>query len=214
MVRRKYLGEEFQHFLHQPDDVFTREDAVFLKKGRSSTVVKVVLDGHTYAIKRNNMKNFRHRMRRILRPTRAEKSWRLALKMTLFNVRTAAPVAFIESNFAGLRGKSYFITEHVAGEGLDQYVMHSNKIENLVERIVSLLRGLYKLEITHGDLKSTNFIIDENVQPVLIDLDGAKEHLSLSGLRSAWREEINRFLRNFNQLPHIQQAFKKVIDQQ
>lgn len=214
MVRRKYLGEELQMFLNQPDALFADEKAVFLKKGRSSTVIKARLDGSDYVIKRHNMKSIRHRLRRMLRPTRADKSWRLSLKMALFNVRTAPPVAYIESNFAGLRGKSYFVTEHVSGESLDQYVLNEQSLENLASRVVSLLRGLFKLEITHGDLKSTNFIIDKFHQPVLIDLDGAKEHLSLTGLRTAWRHEISRFMRNFNQLPQVQQVFKKAFSQE
>lgn len=214
MVRRKYLDVEFNEFLQNPDAIFAADNVEFLKRGRSSTVIRATLDGKSYVIKRHNMKNIRHRARRMLRQTRASKSWRLALKMALFNVRTAPPVAYIEANTLGIRGTSYFVTEHVPGECLDQYVLKHAEIEAVAARIASMMRGLFKLEITHGDLKSTNFIINAKQQPVLIDLDGAKEHLSLSGLRSAWRDEIQRFMRNFDQLPHVHAVFKKVLNQE
>ena len=44
-----------------------------------------------------------------------------------------------------------------------------------------------------------------------VDLDGAKEHASLSGLRSAWEKEVERFLRNFQKQPQIYARFKEEL---
>lgn len=216
MYNRQYTGPEFLAFLQQPDMLIDQaEGANVLKAGRSSTVVKVELDRRTLVIKRYNMKNMLHRIRRCLRPTRALVSWRLAQKMRLFGVRTAKPVAFIENKYLGFRSKSYYVTEYIPGMDIgDYFTAHRNDqslVSAMVTKVSVLLKSLLKLEITHGDLKSTNILIDEKSRPVFIDLDGANEHLSLSGLRSAWHKEIKRFLRNFNGDIELQEKLKNEL---
>jgi hypothetical protein len=104
MMRRDHAGVEFHQFMQQPETVFARADAIMLKNGRSSTVIRVNLDGLELVVKRYNMKNIWHRLRRALRHTRAHQSWRLAQKLNLFYVNTAKPVAYLEANVLGMRG--------------------------------------------------------------------------------------------------------------
>lgn len=211
MYNRHYTGSELMQFIHSPESAFAHSSAVMLKNGRSTTVVKVTLDNKDYVVKRYNMKNFIHLLRRCLRPTRAMKSWRLAQKLNLFGVRTAKPVAFIEKRFLGFRHKSYYITEYIAGIHAGEFFRQANTNEehifSMVKKITVLLRGIAKLKITHGDLKLTNILINQQNQPVLIDLDGAQEHASFSSLRNAWRKEIKRLLENFQTQPHIAEKF-------
>lgn len=216
MYDRAYAGSEFNAFLKQPESVFQSKQAKVLKAGRSSTVIKISLDQHTYVIKRYNLKSFSHRMRRMLRPTRAFTSWRLTQKMNLLGVKTAKPIAFIEKRFFGLRGKSYFVMEHVPGEHVGQYLARvandEAAVDKMVQRIVGLLKTLAKLEITHGDLKATNLLITESEQPLLIDFDGAAEHRSITSLRAGWRREIKRFLANFRHLPTVVEKFRRAFE--
>ncbi len=215
MMLRANQGKEFSEFLAQPDAVFQRSDRVMLKDGRSSTVIKVTLDGRELVVKRYNMKNIWHRLRRALRITRARKSWRLAQKLNLFNISTAPAVAYLESNILGIKGTSYFVSEYINGcdvkKFLAPYETQPYAATHVIGRVIDMLRSLAKLEVTHGDLKSSNIIINYHLQPVLIDLDGAVEHLSVTGLRKAWRSELKRFLRNFEDLPAIHDLFKHAL---
>jgi len=212
---RNYAKPEFERFLHDPEMAFHHATAVVLKAGRSSTVIKVTLDQQELVIKRYNLKNFWHRLRRCLRTTRAATSWRLAQKMKLFGIPTAKPVAFIEKKYFGLRGKSYYVMEYVPGEHGGSYFMRhrgeEEKVNEMVARIAKLLKNLAKLEVTHGDLKITNVLIDDQENPRLIDLDGAAEHAALSSLRAGWRKEIKRFLENFQDDPALQEKFKHAL---
>lgn len=212
IYNRYYSSEEFSQFLANPESAFAHPTAVMLKNGRSSTVIQVVLGGSTLVVKRYNLKNFWHRLRRCLRPTRAYSCWRLSQKMNLFGVQTAQPAAFIEKRWMGLRGKSYFVTEYIAGSHAgDYFTQHENDdlaVVQMVKRIAKLLRNLARLEITHGDLKITNILINQNKRPVLIDLDGASEHVSITGLRSSWKREIRRFMQNFIDMPKVAEKFR------
>lgn len=207
-------GQEFMAFLHDPDAVFQHPSAVMLKEGRSATVIKVTLDQKDLVVKRYNLKNSWHRLRRCLRSTRAALSWRIAQKMDLFGVLTAKPVAMIEKRFLKLRGKSYYVTEYVPGMHVGEYLrqqMHSGAATQMVQDVSTLLKNTAKLGITQGDLKVTNILIDEKSRPVLIDLDGAKEHHSQRRLYQHWRKDIQRFLENFKDAPQFHAAFKAVL---
>ena len=212
MYDRAYTSQAFMQLLHDPEMAFKHPSAKILKSGRSATVVKIAIDQHVLVVKRYNLKNTWHRLRRCLRTTRAATSWRLAHKLSLFGVATARPVAFIEKNRLGLRGKSYYITEYVAGEHADAFFIRSRaeveKTALMVQRVTATLKNLHKLEITHGDLKMTNMLIDAGEQPVLIDLDGAAEHVSMASLRAAWSKDITRFLQNFRDQPSLQKQFQ------
>jgi tRNA A-37 threonylcarbamoyl transferase component Bud32 len=213
MYDRAYDGPEFQQFLQNPDSVFANADVTMLKNGRSSTVIKTVIDGRHLVIKRYNLKDTLHRLRRTLRPTRASACWRLANKLSLFGIATAKPIAYLENNILGMHGVSYYVTEDVPGNNLFDYLHQHNAMQDKTARgvvfgTVKMLKNLAQIEVTHGDLKATNILIGLNDKPVLIDLDGAREHLSLSGLRRAWKSELNRFLRNFDGSPQIRELFE------
>lgn len=213
MYDREYASEEFLNFLKNPEAIFSQTDIQILKNGRSSTVVKVRIGNQLLVIKRYNLKNVWHWLRRCLRPTRATMSWRLAHLLRLFGVPTAKPVAFIENQFLGLRGTSYFVMDYIAGEDLGSYFTnHANdekQCEMMAQQVMKLLNNLAKLNITHGDLKMTNILI-ENQRPVLIDLDGMIEHKTWYSLHRAWKKELNRFMRNWDNRPAIRTLFEKI----
>lgn len=207
---RRYASAELVKHLQQPELFFQHQSAQMLKAGRSSTVIKVNFDQYVFVVKRYNIKNVWHGLRRALRRTRANSAWRLAQKLNLFHVATAQPVAFIEKKFLGFKSTSYYITEYVNGLSGSEYFFRNcndRQLSCMVNRMMQLLKQLFKLEITHGDLKITNILIDEHERPILIDFDGAQEHASMSSLHKAWRKELKRFLLNFDDTPAIKDKF-------
>lgn len=213
---RNYESPALLNFLSHPESAFVPLTSKLLKAGNSATVVKVEMDGRYYVVKRYNMKSFWHRLRRCIRQTRAASCWRLAQKLCLFDIPTARPVAFLENRIAGLRGVSYYVTEYVSGEHAGEYfarnLLNKDKVSAMVTRISMLLKSVAKVEITHGDLKITNILVSPHEQPVLIDLDGASEHLSLSGLRKSWQQELDRFLLNFSNNPVLRNKFETELE--
>lgn len=216
MYNRHYEAPELMKFLSNPESAFQNSHRKVLKKGRSATVIRVRLDNRDYVVKRYNMKNIWHWLRRCLRQTRASSSWRFAQKLCLFGIPTANPVAYIEQNILGLHGKSYYVTQYVSGEHAGDYFTFyagkSGKISSMIKMISHLLKNVAKVDMTHGDLKITNVLINAAERPVLIDLDGASEHISLIGLRKAWEQELLRFLKNFNSNPSVRDKFAEELE--
>ncbi len=211
---RDYMSDEFKALLNNPDSYLIKPETKILKAGRSSTIAKVIIDGNKIAIKRYNMKNFFHWLRRCLRPTRAVKSWQLAHQLRHAGIYTAKPIAFIEKRFFGLRHKSYFVMEYIDGQMLGDYLDANRSDESAItaiaKRIVILFKQLTELQLTHGDLKISNIIVHHD-RPILIDLDGMRQHKNKLLFDIAYKKEIKRFLRNWDSQPTLQQLFKQLL---
>ncbi len=212
---RDYQSDIFLDLLHNPERFFTQPTVSILKAGRSATVAKLMLDGRQLVVKRYNIKNGWHGLRRCLRATRAETSWRLSQKLRLFGISTAKPVAYVENRLFGLRGSSYFIMEYVEGPNLGEF-FSSQGVKNGVDEtqiariVVSTLTNLGKLKITHGDLKMTNILISGE-QPVLIDLDGMREHATSFGFKRIFKKEVRRFMQNWSHQPKVFALFQALF---
>jgi len=79
----------------------------------------------------------------------------------------------------GRRRFLYYVTEHVEGKTLRQW-MDDNKyascsvIRDIIEQIASGLRAFHRLEMVHRDLKPENIIIDNSGRVVIIDFGSTK----------------------------------------
>ncbi len=209
---RNYETHALLSCLKDPDSLFATAD--ILKNGRSATVAKMKIDDHEVVVKRYNIKDSLHWLRRCLRSTRAMTSWSLGQLLHLFDISTAKPIAVIEKRFLGLRGKSYLLMEYIdgvtAGDFFAQASAEDPATINVAEKIVELFFNLATLRITHGDLKKTNILIRDNT-PVLIDLDGMSLHSSESSFKRAFRLETKRFMENWRSTPSIHKLFERLI---
>jgi tRNA A-37 threonylcarbamoyl transferase component Bud32 len=213
---REYQSPALVDFFHEPEKLFTLPDIVFLKKGRSATLIKVIVEGRAWVVKRYNIKNSWHGLRRCLRLTRAEASWRFSQYLRLFGVPTAKPVAYIENRVFGLRGTSYFIMEYVEGKNLGEFFSSydANEGEEFYVRkaalVVDLLNKLAELKMTHGDLKMTNILFSSGY-PLLIDLDSMREHITQWGFKKAAKKDIQRFMENWRNHPKVAAIFNNLL---
>jgi tRNA A-37 threonylcarbamoyl transferase component Bud32 len=214
---RDYESTEFLQFLKNPEALITAPDSEIIKSGRSATVVKVKLDERYFVLKRYNMKNALHRLRRCLRPSRAANSWRLGQRLRLMGVATAKPAAFIEKRLLGLRGKSYLLTEYIngehAGDFFDQHANDDAHARFVAQQMIALFENLARLRITHGDLKMTNILVARQLKPMLIDLDGMYEHKNIFGFKRTFHREIKRFMINWRDNPTVYNMFELLVQE-
>jgi tRNA A-37 threonylcarbamoyl transferase component Bud32 len=213
---RDYESGEFLRFLKNPEAIFSWPETELLKAGGSSTVAKIKIDDRFYVMKRYNIKDSTHWLRRCLRPTRAATGWRLAQRLRLMGISTAKPVAFIEKRFVGLRGKSYLLMEYIDSEHAGDFFARNEEdkaaSQFVAQQMMALFEGLARLRITHGDLKMTNILICKH-KPVLIDLDGMHEHRSMLGFKRAFQQEIKRFMFNWRDNRTVYHMFELLVQE-
>lgn len=196
-------------FLADPDALIS--ESPLLKDGNSSTVALVTLDGRQLVVKRYNIKNPWHAVKRALRPTRAWVSWKNAHRLALLGINTPRPVLLLERRRGPLRSTSYFVTEYVAG--VDAYsLLHKQPddiqmTKDLANQFGELLQMLADARLSHGDFKATNFLV-ENGKLSVIDIDGMRVHQSMQCFRRAFERDCKRLLKNWADLPQVFERFK------
>jgi tRNA A-37 threonylcarbamoyl transferase component Bud32 len=169
------------------------------KDGRTSFVSQVTLGGIEVVIKRYNHRGLLHTFRHTLKGSRGRRNWLNANRLSLLEIPTPRPLAYIDEYRGPLLYCSYFIAEFVKGQRLHRILRDSNVPEDrkrrLVDGVVGTLDRMAYHGISHGDLKHTNILCDGD-KPVFVDLDGMQVH------RIAWlqqcrhRRDLARFLRD------------------
>ncbi len=197
--------------------VLERADALLdqghlYKTGGAASVGKVEVAGRALVIKRYNIKNFAHWLKRFWRPSRAWHSWREGNRLAFLGIATPKPLAVLETRFLWLRSKAYLITEHLAGpdiiERFAPYVESGAAPESELQALDQLFARLIAERISHGDFKGHNLFWQED-RWALIDLDSMCQHGSVGSFAPAYARDRARFMRNWPE----SSALYQVIDQ-
>ncbi|MFW6750080.1 lipopolysaccharide kinase InaA family protein [Pseudomonas glycinae] len=182
------------------------------KTGGAASVGKVEVAGRALVIKRYNIKNFAHWLKRFWRPSRAWHSWREGNRLAFLGIATPKPLAVLETRFFWLRSKAYLVTEYLAGpdiiERFAPYVESGAAPENELQALDRLFARLIAERISHGDFKGHNLFWQED-RWALIDLDSMCQHGSLGSFAPAYARDRARFMRNWPE----SSALYQVIDQ-
>lgn len=212
---RAYQSPALDELLLHPDHFMAQGEV--LKAGNSSTVVKLDLEGVPLVVKRYNIKNLSHALRRCWRPSRAHVSWRNAQRLRWWRSATPKPVALLEKRCSGLRSTAYFISEHVAGINAFDYLQRSDlapsDLNQWLQQFSALLQQLLELGLSHGDFKATNFICGDDGRLYLLDLDAMRYWpRSGSGFKKAVQRDHRRLLANWQEFPVLEREFQTVIE--
>ncbi|MEM9623952.1 MAG: phosphotransferase, partial [Pseudomonadota bacterium] len=170
-----------------------------LKLGNSATVVRVEIDGSPYIVKRYNIKNWSHRIRRWFK-RRARLAWRNGHWLAFLGVPTAKPVALLELKWGWFTQVCYLLMPDCGERNLGQLVATDEAaFAELAPQAIDILCRLQAAQLSHGDLKATNFVIhDGNLS--LIDYDAVQA--------GSIHPDVQRFLANWRAQPELQQAWR------
>ena len=192
---RREEAEVLAPLLAAPDRAISSGEV--FKDGGTTTVARIVVIGRALLIKRYNLKNLRHALGRLWRPSRAWHSWREAHRLLFFDIPTPRPLALIEERCGPLRRRAWLICEYCPGPNLLSHLSaDSAPPADEGKAICELFAALCRHRISHGDLKATNLLWDGE-RVLLIDLDGVVQHRSAIAHARAWRRDRARLLRNW-----------------
>lgn len=195
---RSIHSPELDRFLADPDSFIV--DRHLLKDGNSSTVAVIKINQCSYILKRYNIKNFWHGISRAFRPSRAHHSWRNASVLEMLGVATAHPFLYLEERtFWLFRKRAYFLCEYIEGQDLGM-AWKKQDLKISENEIVTLFGGLFKImgdyRISHGDMKSTNFLLQDEELYVL-DLDSMVRNRSRESFKANFSKDLKRFRKNW-----------------
>ncbi|MFV2091139.1 MAG: lipopolysaccharide kinase InaA family protein, partial [Pseudomonadales bacterium] len=185
------LDEALVTQLLRDPDRLVREGEV-LKAGNSSTVVRHSSSGSgTFIIKRYNIKNPWHRLRRMFKPvTRFRRAWCNGHRLHFMQIATARPLALLEKRIGPFHGVAYLVMEDLGDQDLSREVATAGLSDARCEEVAKLFALLKAIGVSHGDTKATNFMVhDDKIH--LIDLDSM--HPGFKRLRT----DRDRFLDNW-----------------
>jgi tRNA A-37 threonylcarbamoyl transferase component Bud32 len=198
VVRRDH-AQQLQALLDAPDTLMAQGQS--LKQGATATVVRLQLAEQSLLVKRYNIKNLSHWLKRFWRPSRAWHSWREGNRLQHLGIATPAPLAVVESRWCWLRGRAWLVTGYCSGQDILtalQAWLDTPPPEKYLLALDRLFTALLRERISHGDLKGTNLMWDEAAGCwLLIDLDAMQQHRSQRRFMAAYARDRARFLRNW-----------------
>lgn len=181
------------------------------KTGGAATVAQVDFDGRPLLIKRYNIKNSLHWLKRFWRPSRAWHSWVEGNRLDFLGISTPRLLAVIERRWLWLRGPAWLITELLPGNDIItrfQPYLDSCPPADELSALDRLFATLIRERISHGDLKGHNLFWEQG-RWALIDLDAVQQHGSDASFARAYAKDRARFLRNWP----ADSALHRLLDQ-
>ena len=179
-----------------------------LKRGNSQTVWQTRIGDLDVVIKRYNIKDWRHALRRGFSRSRASRSWENAHALRAYHIQTPEPLAMIEQRAGPIRHRAWFITRLAHGISAKKYFTGKAlaEVEPDMYRLADLVLAFGENELTHGDMKATNFMLSgRGVQ--VIDLDSMRQD---AGAGEIARDRA-RFLANWQQDAELQRRFTELL---
>lgn len=189
-IRKDYAAEDFVAFLKDLDDnigeVEDRHYEGFDKRtDRLVTTIEVPVGGEkrTLILKQDDFTrafNISKSTKYTFKQSRGMRGWQEANRMLDAGISVPVPVAYFEKRSVGVFKKGYFLMEYVEGSKSLRDSLGRGKEADalLLKKAGETIRRLHEMGATHGDLKSTNFLVKEG-EIFLIDSEDVKSGIEV-----------------------------------
>lgn len=210
-VLRTLAKELITTIAADPDRVFHYPACEIIKDQKKIKVarinVKIAGDAKTIYLKRYNAFSWRYRFGSLFQSSGAVRSLNGAAILAESGIRTARPLAAVDSRSWGMLNRSFFLSEEIEdGKTADAYWREElvtvkgkegmRRRKRFLRAMGELFRCLHKQDVYHNDLKDANIL----VRP---DFSGGAENfylLDLEGIRRFRKLDRRRQIKNLVQL--------------
>lgn len=171
---RGYMTSDPEKLFH-----FTR---IRLKDSRRAKLAIIEVDGKKYFLKRYNVKNWRHRLKKLLGISQARKIWLNHQQFKARGIRSTHLIAAVDVRKGLAHANSYALYEYLEGafdsvERIQSQMAEGRRRRRLMKILAGLAWKMHQKGIYHRDLKISNIIwktVDKPHCMHVIDLDAVK----------------------------------------
>ncbi|MCI0746966.1 MAG: lipopolysaccharide kinase InaA family protein [Verrucomicrobia subdivision 3 bacterium] len=193
------------HQILKDPDSFLADPAMHLKNYDLVTMSRVPSKSDaepSLVLRRLNYGRLRHRLRDVLRASRARRAFIISLRMEQRGIRTPRALAVAEVRRMRWPVKAYLITEEVPlAVNLGEHLLGKKFIHRrIIQHVAELIARLHDAGFSHRDLKYTNILVDAKLEPWVIDLDGVRNLGRVPARRAV--ADLAVLARNFREYPN------------
>ena len=190
------MGADPDHFFELPECEIIK-DQKKIKVGRAQ--IRIQGDPKTIYIKRYNPFSWRYRFGSLFQVSGALRSLKGAAILFDAGIRTARPLAAVDSRSWGMLNSSFFLSEAIEnGKTADAYWRENllavqgkegvSRRKEFLQRLGELFRSLHEQNVYHNDLKDANIIVRPGCgggeeRFCLLDLEGIRRYRRLNRRR-------------------------------
>ena len=214
-VVRTLTKDLVRNLAPDPDRFFDLPGCEVIKDQKKIKVarVKIELQGDvkTLYLKRYNAFSWRYRFGSLFQSSGALKSLNGAAILSESGIRTAHPLAAVDSRSWGMLNRSFFLSEEIEnGKTADAYWREelltmkgkegTRRRKRFLQGIGELFRCLHQQNIYHNDLKDANILVQPDFSAggerfYLLDLEGIRRYRRLNRRRQTKNlVQLNRTL--------------------
>lgn len=209
--KRRLVAPDWQAFTDDPDGWMARGEMI--KDGDTTTVVRITLAGQDCIVKRYNLIDAAHALKRAPQPSRAWRHWYHAHRLLTLGVWTPEPLLVMERRYGPLRRQAWLVTEAVEGRNLLQDIGRLEQPDArgfVLEQFRDWFAFMRRHRVNHGDLKISNFI-SRPEGLVVLDLDGMRWPAGPGRFGRGFRRDASRFMRNWQGRPALHEAAGRML---
>lgn len=174
------IPEVLQALLPEPDMAFMQGTKLPSPWGGAGTDKRQVrIAGHDYFVKRYNCMGWLYRVKNILRPSRALRSWRAARTFLSRRVPTPEPLFCMEERHCWLLGRSYIVFPFFEDGGDLLHLwpqLDTTEREKCLVDLAAVIGHMHSQGVYHGDTNWRNILMRRQGGTgsfFLIDLDSS-----------------------------------------
>jgi hypothetical protein len=219
---RAIAEEPTNNLMADPDRLFESAGCQIIKDEKKIKVgrIKVEIEGEmkTVYLKRYNAFSWRYRLGSLFRFSGAVRSLKGAAILAESSIRTARPLAAIESRSWGMLNSSFFLSQEIKdAKTADAYWREEllplqgrdgmERRKRFLRGLGELFRSLHTHDIYHNDLKDANILVRSDAAGgaehfYVLDLEGIRRHRNLNRRRRIKNlVQLNRTLGRYVQPP-------------
>jgi heptose I phosphotransferase len=194
IAKKEFLTKEIEGVIANPEHFMTKGEVIKDEAGHQ--IVKIKIKDQKYFIKKYQMKNFFHILRKMLTKSRAHNAWLASFWYRAAGINTFEIISVYEKYSSFFTLDSYLISQSLEGLRLDEAAGYEENSLMISAKINSFFKRLSWIDFNHGDAKSSNFFFSRN-KLIAFDLDTSRQRNFLLLFKRSRERDVKRILRSF-----------------